>query len=436
MKTRNYFKSLTWVLVMLLIAGTGSKSFAGNGQSVRQMQDSIKYTSISGKVIDKETNKPVMFTSIFISGTSVGTVSNSDGGFIIKVPENEKDAKIAFSNIGYKNLEVDIASLKTKDNVIYLQPALIPISEVKVRTGDPVKMLQEALANVPENYYTTPENMTAFYRETIKQNRHYVAVSEAILKLYKGAYNKLENDQVKIYKGRKSQDVKRMDTIVFKLQGGPSTMVFLDLLKTPNMVLDPEAFQYYNYKLVGMLNVDDRQNYVIEFDQKENVNYPLYKGKIYLDADNLAVTNVEFQLSDKGLDKAANVLVRKKPLSLKVEPEGGFYMVNYRQDDTGKWYLNHVRTELIMKCKWDRKLFSSTYTAVAEMAVTNKTDKNVNKFKYRETSKMNDVFIDNVSEYYDKGFWEDFNYIKPEESIEDAVEKINKRMRRIMSSND
>ena len=401
----------------------------GNVTTVYAQKDTTSVVTISGKVVDKESEDPVIFTNVYIEGTNVGTVSNADGEFIIKIPESRMNENLGFSNIGYKSLVLPLESLRKKENVIMLQAATIPINEVKIRTDDPVELLRAALNRVPENYYTVPEKMTAFYRETIKENRHYVAVSEAIMQVYKAPYDKLENDQVKIFKGRKSQDVKNMDTVLFKLQGGPTTMVMLDVVKNPSILLGEDIIEFYEYKLAGVLNVNDRQSYVIEFDQKDNVDYPLYSGKLYLDVEDLAITGLEFNLSEKGIDKAANVLVRKKPLTMRVEPLGAYYLVNYREVDD-KWYLNHARTELVIKCKWKKRLFNKTYTAMSEMAVTDRRLEDVDRFRNREIAKPNDVFIDNVVEYYDEDFWGDFNYIKPEESIEEAVERINKRLNR------
>ena len=64
--------------------------------------------------------------------------------------------------------------------------------------------------------------MTGFYRETIRKNRSYISIGEAVVEIFKAPYqNDLRYDAVRIYKGRKSNDVEKMDTVLFKLQGGP-----------------------------------------------------------------------------------------------------------------------------------------------------------------------------------------------------------------------
>ena len=51
------------------------------------------FYTIKGKVKDKDTKKEVIFASVSIAGTHIGTVTNSDGEFIIKIKNslNVKD---------------------------------------------------------------------------------------------------------------------------------------------------------------------------------------------------------------------------------------------------------------------------------------------------------------------------------------------------------
>jgi hypothetical protein len=186
---------------------------------------------------------------------------------------------------------------------------------------------------------------------------------------------------------------------------------------------------YYNFKLDGIIDVDSRETYVISFDQKDNVDYPLYAGKIYLDAANLAISGLEFKISDKEIGMAANELVRKRPANMKVDVEGANYLVNYREIN-GKWYLNHVRSELKFNCKWPRKLFRSNYTTMLEMAVTDRSTENVDKFKASQSAKLSDVFADDVNYFQDPNFWGRYNTIKPDESIESAISKLSRKLKR------
>ncbi len=416
--------ALIFMVMVMSLPANGAYTARG------KVKNDTTYKVYTGKVIDALSKKPVVFANVYLVKSSIGTVTNSDGEFVLKVPLGELNQAVGFSFIGYHNVEIKLSDLSQEENVIKLEPSSVPIKEVVIRTSDPSELLRMAMRRIDENYKIAPEMLIAFYRETIKQNRNYVAVSEAVLDVYKSPYNNdFEMDRVKIYKGRKSQDVKKMDTLIFKLQGGPRTSFLLDVVKNPGALLSSDFIEYYEFLFAGFVTIDGRDNYVIEFNQRDNVNYPLYKGKIFLDTKNLAFSRLDFELSEKGIDLADNELVRKKPIDLKVNVIGAHYMINYRVLDD-KWYLNHVRSELTFDCKWEKKLFKSTYVTALEMAVTDRENEMVDKFRYKESAKMSDVFADQVKNFTDGDFWGEYNYIKPDESIESAISKLNRKLKR------
>ncbi len=70
--------------------------------------------SISGTVTSAEDNQPIPGVSVSVKGTTVGTVTNLDGGFELTVPQDAKT--LVFSFIGMKNQEFEIGS-QTNFNV-------------------------------------------------------------------------------------------------------------------------------------------------------------------------------------------------------------------------------------------------------------------------------------------------------------------------------
>ncbi len=185
MKAINNFPSLkaSGILILTLclhsLVLSGADSFKGR----TGIKDSVAYYTYSGEIKDSETKDPVAFANVYLEGSSIGTVSNLDGEFILKVPSALGDKKLSISFVGYKTYEITLNELKKIKNSIDLVPDPIPIQEVIIKTGDPVELLRKALARVSQNYSVTPEMLTAFYRETVKQNRHYVAVSWLFLPL-------------------------------------------------------------------------------------------------------------------------------------------------------------------------------------------------------------------------------------------------------------
>ena len=62
--------------------------------------------NVKGKVIDADGAEPLIGVSVLVKGTSTGTVTDFDGNFELRVPDN---AVMQFSYIGYKSVEMPAA---------------------------------------------------------------------------------------------------------------------------------------------------------------------------------------------------------------------------------------------------------------------------------------------------------------------------------------
>ena len=211
-----------------------------------------------------------MFATVAVKESNVAIVTNIDGEFTLKIGDQVTSKNLEISFLGYKNKTVPIIDLKDNGskNVILLETAPIPIKEIIVKPLDPIAIVEKAINNIGKNYASVPNLMTAFYRETIRKNRTYVSIGEAVVEIFKAPYNNdLRFDGARIYKGRKSTDVERMDTVLFKLQGGPVSVLELDIAKNTENVLTLDAMKNYNYALSGVIEIDNKPHYVIDFIQ-------------------------------------------------------------------------------------------------------------------------------------------------------------------------
>ena len=67
---------------------------------------------------------------------------------------------------------------------------------------------------------------------------------------------------------------------------------------------------------------------------------------------------------------------------------------------------------------------------MSEMAITDMDSKGLNKFRLRETTRMSDILAEQVHQFEDPDFWGKDNIIKPDESIEAAIDKLSRKLRR------
>ena len=424
------FKNISLYAAVILFAFTFQTVLAaaspGKKKGVQQ-----SYITLRGKVVDSETRAPLVFATVAVTESNVAVVTNIDGEFTIKVGESLVSNNLEVSFLGYKNKVVSISSMRDNGykNLIAMEAAPIPIKEIIVKPVDPVDIVEKAISRIGKNYESEPNLMTAFYRETIRKNRTYVSIGEAVVEIFKAPYNNdVRFDNARIYKGRKSTDVEKMDTVLFKLQGGPVSSLQLDLAKNTEDILTIDAMKYYNYSLTSVIEIDGKPHYVIKFEQKPSVEMPLFVGELYIEMDSYAITEAEFgfNLSDKAA--ASSIFIRKKPLGMSVTPELVSYRTKYREQD-GKWYFAYSRAEVKFKVDWKKKLFNTFYTTMSEIAITDRTNQEVIKFAGKDKLKYTDVFSEKVSAFTDKDFWGEYNIIEPDQSIDAAIRKLSKKLK-------
>lgn len=389
----------------------------------------ISYTTVSGKVVDANTKAPIVFVNVSITDTKIGTITNSNGDFELKIPNNLTKAALNFTHLGYKTETTTAASFASeKNSTVALKEENFMLDEVIIRDITPTEIIENAIKNRSKNYKTSPEMQSAFYRESLKRNSSYVGITEAVLSVYKSAYdNPSENDRVKIIKARKGVDISRMDTLIFKLSGGPVTSYLLDIVKKPENLFTEKMLEKYVFTLKNYTKIDNLLCYIIDFKEISNDEEAIYSGTVFVSVENFAIVGAEFQISPDQLKIAANYLISKKPSSYKIDLQSANYLVSYKFINT-EWHLSHVRSNMVFKVKKRHQLFNNYYSSLFEMAVTNYSDEPIVKHKFRESTKIYDVLNDKVSYFEDRQFWGDYNIIKPNESIESAIKKLNKRL--------
>ena len=248
--------------------------------------------------------------------------------------------------------------------------------------------------------------------------------------MYKQSYRGVKQDIVALHKARKSTDYRRLDTIGFKLQGGPFSTLFLDIMKYPNYIFTASSIGNYTFSFEPPTAVNGKPVYVVSFAQRKDIREPLYKGVLYIEAESLALTNADYSLNVENKKEAANLFVERKPRDVKVLPVRANYRVNYRKKD-GKWHYSYGSVALAFKVIRRGKLFNSVYSLGAEMAVTNLEEEvQGSRREYQNRLKPTVILSDAISGFSDTDFWGAYNVIEPDKSIQTAINKIQKKLRR------
>ena len=386
-----------------------------------------KYFIVSGVVKNKTNNKKMEYVNVSVPGTGIGTITNEDGEFSLKINESANAKDIEFSYIGFFNTRIPVNGTSIFGETFYMSPKTKELPEVVVKSWDARKLMEEAISKIPQNYSKSSNLLTGFYRETAKKGRSYINVAEAVIQIYKSPYTSdVSFDKVQILKGRKLLSVKKSDTLAVKLLGGPNLSVLSDIVKNPDLILDPEYLNYSKYTMSESVIINDRTHLVVKFEPAvENAPFILYFGKFYIDAETLSFTRAEFSMDMRDRNKATQVMLRKKPSGLHFKPEEMAYLISYKDRD-GITYLNYIRNEIKFKCDWKRRLFATNYEIMSEMVVTDNEIEDAVSISRKNAFSVNNSLSDKVMNFYDEDFWGSYNIIEPSESLESAVNKLKK----------
>lgn len=376
---------------------------------------------VKGKVINREVKEVIPFTSISVLGTTIGTISNADGAFELKIPEPMKQDTIIFSCLGYVQQRIPISEMEIDHCIVFLQPTSIQLKEIKITVINAEDIVSKIISKISLNYPRKAEIMTSFYREVLKQDDQYIDVAEAVMEIRKAPYeNTFSDDKVKFLKGRKSLNVKPFQYVDFKIQGGPYYITKLDVVKTLDSFLDTEYLGYYKYTLDEIIELDNRATYVIRFRPKEKIDYPCYQGKLYVDMSSFALVEADFSLSKSGLKFAQESLIKKKPKDFYVRAISADYQVNYRRVNN-KWHLSNAQASLNFRIKSKKDKVNSTFHSDSELLITDFKPDDGTHFKKNEVFNSGEIFSKVISDY-DEGFWGEYNIIKPSDELQKALQ--------------
>ena len=395
-----------------------------------QQEDYNNFVEYKGEVVNSNTGDPVASAYFTVNGTNISTISNADGKFSLKIREGIDEGTVTISSIGYQSKVLPLEYFQKSNTVIRLDESVEELSEVSIFSAtDPQKLVKAMIDKRGENYINDQTSMTAFYREAIRKRRRNVSLSEAVVTLHKQPNSSMNKDEISLIKARKSADYDRLDTLALKLRGGPFNALYLDVMKYPEFLFDRDELNSFKFNFNEPAKINDKYLYVVDFEQKDKNNPWLY-GKLFIDAQTSTLVKALYSLNVDNRKVAGNMFVKKKPGRADVYPVEVNYEVNYRESD-GKWYFGYGNAELEFVVDWKRKLFNTRYTVNSELAVTDWEVNPVKEIK-RDGSFLNPMVVmaDDVEGFYDVDFWGSNNIIEPDKSIQNAIDKIQKQLKK------
>ncbi len=383
--------------------------------------------TIRGFIGDKK-SRPLSYVNIYFKDISLGTVTNDEGLFELNVPDYLTDDTLIISMLGYKKEIIPLHDNIHQEVNLNLEKEYIEIQEVVIRPEEPLEIIQQVRKNIPENYDISVSNMTGFFRESTRQDTEYIALTEALISVYKTPYNSYKTDVIRLEKARKGVNVEKTELVNYIVQGSLYNHLQLDIIKYGVTFIDPEFFEFYEYKLKDKIYLDDRPVYIISFDQKEGVEYPCYKGELYIDMESMAVVKSIFTISPKGIRYANKLFIKRNSTQFKAKIQYASYEVNYRYYEDC-WNLTGTKAEFCTKLRERKRRLSkgikSEFVTISELVITEKNTTNIEKIKRNEGTSSTDVLIEQIADT-DSDYWGNNNIILPEEPLLETINRFRK----------
>ena len=161
---------------------------------------------------------PIESASIYVQNSTVGTVSNVDGKFVLVIPKKLENDTLVVSSIGYKSFKAAIPDFDftqdifLEEDVASLDEVLI-VAETRPKTGNDIVL--RAIERLPRNLPEEPYLQKAFLRHRERNKNEYKWLIESALTIYDSSYasGAKENLKINVDETRKSYDLRDVDSL-------------------------------------------------------------------------------------------------------------------------------------------------------------------------------------------------------------------------------
>ena len=309
-------------------------------------QISFSQKKFSCRVLDANSKEPIVYATVMLKKIKRGTHADFNGNF--EIPQKDITKRIlVISSIGYKTKEIPLSQLKDQQlNIMYLKTSNSSLDEVVIKTTKKskrrplaIQIVRKAIANILENYPTTPHSYIGYYKEyqqpvgnSYQKNSNateeikYLNVHEAIIESFDAGFttDKLKNkkNQSLIYNYRNNtkfiQDTtltvpydnknKKYSESVYISPLGGNELNILNLtnaLRNHNKmsfsfsnVFNRDFINNHKFKVKRMVFSDKTPLYEISFASikgKTSYEYAAY-GNIYIAKQGAAIHKLNYNL--------------------------------------------------------------------------------------------------------------------------------------------
>ncbi len=173
---------------------------------------------LKSKISDFMSYLPIESASIYVQNTTIGTISNTDGKFVLIVPIKYANDTLVISSIGYKSVKTLVSEFDNSEDV-FMDEDVASLDEVVIvanprpTTGNDIVL--RAIEKLEDNLPTEPYLQKGFVRHKERNSKEYKWLIESAITMYDSSYaSGAENNlKINVDEVRKSYDLREVDSV-------------------------------------------------------------------------------------------------------------------------------------------------------------------------------------------------------------------------------
>ncbi|NOT77353.1 MAG: carboxypeptidase-like regulatory domain-containing protein [Cyclobacteriaceae bacterium] len=370
------------------------------------------FSLFHGKIIDEETSSPLIYATISLRGTSIGTITNNDGDFEFYIPSGHEKDTLLVSMLSYSTYKTAISQLSPdKNHVIRLKMISIILNEVTINAEkiSPNEIFKKAYQNLEETFPQEPFILRGFYRQLNTENDKNVLLVEAAVNI-SDKKTRLNNnfrlqEKVTVSQVRSSKSFfKNTDENYFEKSNTLNWLLVFNYAKYRNhFVMDRKSFV-----LDSIVTYNERSYFVISSTAQGLTGKNIFT--LYIDSEDFSFLKIKNEsVAHKGSYlQNFDVWVNKENTKvLKLTASSQIYQFKQYM---GKMYMEHARS-------YSKGVIINTKTDETEWNVTDENMLVINEVVVDNSRAAEGVVMDNhknikfLSKDYDAKFWSDYKLV-------------------------
>ncbi len=248
---------------------------------------SQSYVTIKGQITDSLQN-PIENVHICLQGTGIGTISNKQGNYVLKIDNKFKQPLLEVSHIGYNKLIKAVTHQNAVIN-IQLNKKSSLLKEAAVTALSTSKIIEKTIQNLKQNYEVDAVEYTIFGRITEEIKNQPILLEEMVFNLYHENDNKPDFHVLKI-RGKGYNKLGRQRFKSSRLIDIQKTASHIMLRYIPDF-LKRRKRKKYQYKLERITN----DSYVITV----NSDRYLKGGEIHINKTDFGISYLKKVYADE-----------------------------------------------------------------------------------------------------------------------------------------